>query len=184
MDNQSFKKVMATLAETYSKNITPLTANIYWQSLKGFTSEQVEQALIRHLSDPETCQYWPQVGTLISKITGTEKQKQLMITDSAMTAWEFILTEIRRIGAYGNLRMDDKVALKAVQSIGGWRELCHSDHATLSTWKRKEFISAYETYSGASGLPDYLPGIGKSDPEKIQAKNALQAIESKIKPGD
>src|SRR5690554_3243016 len=125
MDTQAFKQVMATLAETYSKNVTPLTAKMYWQALKEFSNEEVEQAAMDYISDPQVCQFWPQPGALIAKITGTAKQRELSTTDAALQAWDYIVKQIQNIGAYGRLEMDDGVALKAVISIGGWRELCH-----------------------------------------------------------
>jgi hypothetical protein len=180
MDNANFKQVMATLAEAYSKNVTPLTAKIYWQALKDFTNEQVENAVIAHLSDPQVCQFWPQAGTLIAKITGTAKQKEISVEHSAMQSWELILQQVRKTGAYGSLKLDDKLALKAVHSIGGWVELCRSPEATLTTWKRKEFMQAYQTLAGATELPSNLPGIGQQSQDKIEAKRVMEKYKNNL----
>lgn len=180
MDNANFKQVLATLGETYGRSITKLTAQAYWSALKGFTNEQVQQAMIDYISDPNTSQFWPQPGALIRKITGTDKQQQLTIEDKALSAWNEILLDIRRVGVYGSLEIEDKVALKAVQSIGGWKTICHSTEDALKTWKRKEFISAYHTFVGAENLPNSLAGIGQRNNEKLEAQGKLAKLQEKL----
>jgi hypothetical protein len=181
MTNESFKQIMALLSEQYQRNVSPLMAKAYWQVLKDFTNEQVEKAVMDYIGDPDCCNFWPQPGAIKAKITGTGKQQDMSIEDSAMTAWNIILGEIRRVGAYGNLEIDDKVAMKAVQNIGGWQSLCHSTDDALKTWKRKEFISAYKTFVGADSLPESLRGIGQSSREHIEWREALKRIQGGVK---
>lgn len=180
MDNQNFKQVLATLGETYNRSITKLTAKAYWSALKNYSNEQVEQAVIDYISDPDVSQFWPQPGGLIAKIEGNSKQKEISVTDRALEAWSQILNEIRRVGAYGSLELDDKVALKAAQSIGGWQTICHSTEDALKTWKRKEFISAYQTFVGADNLPSSLAGIGQRNNEKLEAQSQLSSLQGKL----
>lgn len=175
MEDNQFKQVMAMLSSSYGRKLEALEIKVFWQAFKPYTNEQVEIAAMEYISDPELCQFWPKPGSIIGKITGTKNQRELSTADAAMQAWEFITKEIRRIGAYGSLEMDDGVALKAIHSIGGWKDLCHTPIDKME-WRRKEFISAYQTFVGASNLPKSLAGISKVGQDKREAQRALQRL--------
>lgn len=178
MDSIRFKKLISAITEEYKDNFSELRIKQWWQALKDYDSGEVENAYMAYLSS-QWCMKAPKPGNLISLITGTEKQQQLTIEDKALSAWNEILLEIRRVGVYGNLEIDDKVAIKAVQSIGGWRTICHSTEDALKTWKRKEFISAYHTFVGATNLPNSLAGIGQRNNDKLEAQKQLANLREK-----
>ncbi len=76
-----------------------------------------------------------------------------------MLAWAQVVREMRVNGSYGSLKLDDKQAVAAVKSLGSWQQLCSSTEKEL-VWKKKEFISLYETYEKTplELLPSSLPG--------------------------
>jgi len=180
MDSTRFKQLISAITEEYGQTFLELRIKQWWQALKSYDSEAVDQAYIKYLSG-EWCRRCPKPGDLITLIEGTEGQRQLTVEDKALSAWNEVLNEVRRVGIYGNLEIEDKVALKAIQSIGGWRVICHSTEDALKTWKRKEFISAYHTFVGASNLPSSLKGIGQQSQDKLEAKKQLSAIQEKVK---
>ena len=60
-DQDKFQTIMATLAEAYSKKLSPQTVAIYWTALKPLAIEQVERAVkhcIRH------SEHWPKPANL------------------------------------------------------------------------------------------------------------------------
>lgn len=180
MDSTRFKQLISAITEEYKENFSELRIKQWWQALKDYSSNDVEQAYMAYLSS-QWCMKAPKPGNLISLITGTEKQQQLTVEDKALSAWNEILLEIRRVGVYGNLDIDDKVALKSVQSIGGWKTICHSTEDALKTWKRKEFISAYHTFVGATNLPSSLAGIGQRNNDKLESQKQLANLQERLK---
>ena len=180
MEQSKFKEVMAMLGEAYNKKITPLMAKMYWQSLKHLTDEQLQEAVMRYISDTDQSQFWPQPGAILAKLEGSAKQKELSVEDKAMQEWEKIKLCIRKVGAYGCYKSDDKVAIKAIQNLGGWVALCHAPSETLDTWKRKEFVAAYKIFLTAQDLPDYAPGIGHKSQEQIESSEFMKKLNSRI----
>lgn len=179
MDNANFKQVLATLGETYGKTITPLMAKAYWSALKDYSNEQVEKAMVDYIADPNVSQFWPQAGALIAKITGTDKQQQTAIADHAANQWLEVVAKIRKQGAYGEVIFDDQVTMKAIQVMGGWRELCHTPVDKME-WRRKEFVETYRNSINASNLPDSLAGIGSKSQAKIESAQQLKRIQDKV----
>lgn len=175
MTNESFKQVMAMLSEQYQRNVTPLMAKAYWQVLKPYTDEQVQQAAIDYIGDPDGCKFWPQPGDIKAKIVGTDKQQQTAIVDRAQEQWILVVEKIRKQGAYGTVELDDKVTMKAIQLLGGWRELCHTPVDKME-WRRKEFIEAYRNSVNADNLPESLPGIGHKSQDKLKATKQLESL--------
>jgi hypothetical protein len=179
MTNERFKQLMTLLSEQYGRNVSPLMAQAYWQVLRDFTDEQVEQAVMDYIGDPEQCNFWPQPGAIKAKITGTDKQQQTAITDVAQEQWILVLEKIRKQGAYGQVVFDDKVTLKAIQLMGGWRELCHTNEDKME-WRRKEFLETYRNSVNADNLPESIAGIGAKEQSKLESKQQLERLHDGI----
>lgn len=179
-----FKTVIAMQSEIYGNQISSAARKIWWSILSPYTAEQIADAMERHMRDPDSGRFPPKPADLIGKITGNSKQQDISIEDAAMKEWEKIKEEIRSVGAYGRYNSDDKVSIKAIQSLGGWVALCHAPIETLDTWKRKEFISAYKIFVNAKDLPRYAPGIGQKSHEAIEAKLFMDKLGEKLKGSD
>ena len=178
--NTVFKSVLATLNEIYDKKLSPEAQQIWWNALKAYDSEQIATAMQRHLSDPDSGRFAPKPADFIAKIQGNTKQRELSIEDKALQEWEKIKLCIRKVGAYGCYKSDDKVAIKAIQNLGGWVALCHAPSETLDTWKRKEFVAAYKIFITAQDLPMYAPGIGHKSHEQIESSEFMKQLSKRI----
>ena len=175
-----FKTIIAMQSEIYGNQLSPAARKIWWSILKPYTAEQIAKAMELHIGDPDSGRFAPKPADIIAKITGNTKQKQISAEDQAMQEWEQIKIAIRKTGAYGNYRSEDKVAVKAILSLGGWPALCHAPQETLDTWKRKEFISAYKIFVSAQGLPEFANGIGHESQEKIEGKRFMAELEKRM----
>lgn len=178
--NAVFKSILATLNEIYDKKLSAEAQQIWWNVLKPYDAEQIANAMQRHLSDPDSGRFAPKPADFIAKIEGNSKQQDFCLEDKALTEWKLIKKAIQKLGAYGQYNSDDKVAIKAIQSLGGWVALCHTPSDTLDTWKRKEFIAAYKVFVNAEDLPVYAPGIGQKSQEHIEASNFMKQLSSRI----
>ena len=180
-DKVKFSVMMNAAGEVYSKEITKPLLRLYFDALSQMTIQQAESAMMAHMRDPSAGQYFPKPADIIRQITGTEKQQAIAVEDRASMAWACIEREIRRIGSYGALELDDKQALAAVKAIGGWKSICASTTEEL-TWKRKEFIGSYATYERTpiEMLPSKLPGLIELSEHKTQSQQGLKSLRDGI----
>ena len=176
-DKQKFRELMIISAEATGFQLTDSTLKTYWALLNRIEIGDFEQAIHAHLLDPEQGMFFPKPANIMKHITGTAKQQEQAVKDTAEQAWHAIEGEIRRIGSYGTLKLENKQALAAVKAIGGWKHLC-SLTSDQMTWAHKEFTAAYESYERAdiSMLPDKLPGRFELEEHKKESARGLKAL--------
>lgn len=158
-DKRAFFDLMMAAGEVYGREVTQPMAAIYFSALASVSIEQVQEAMMAHMQNPDSGQFFPKPADLIKQMTGTTKQQEAAIEDKAAIAWACIERGIRRIGSYGTLRLEDKQALATVKAMGGWQSICQTETSKME-WKRKEFIRMYEAFERMplEALPSSLPG--------------------------
>lgn len=158
-DKRAFFDLMMAAGEVYGREVTQPMAAIYFSALANVSIDQVQEAMMTHMQNPDSGQFFPKPADLIKQMTGTTKQQDAAIEDKAAIAWACIERDIRRIGSYGTLKLDDKQALATVKAMGGWQSICQTETSKME-WKRKEFIRMYETFERMplEALPSSLPG--------------------------
>jgi len=158
MDDSSkneFAALFYGLGEYYDKPVTKHLLMIYFDDLKRYSLEEVKQGTSKHRLDPKHGTFLPKSADIIRHLPKNE----LSVENKAELAWAQVIREIRRTGSYGTLKLDDKQAIAAVKALGSWMQLCGSTEKEM-TWKKKEFMSVYETYETTpiELLPSSLPG--------------------------
>lgn len=158
-DKATFRDMMMAAGEIYGREITKPLLQMYFAVLAPASIEQAQAAMMAHMQNPDSGQFFPKPADLIKQMTGTTKQQEAVIEDRAAVAWACIERDIRRIGSYGTLKLEDKQALATVKAMGGWQSICQTETAKME-WKRKEFIRMYETFERTplEALPSSLPG--------------------------
>lgn len=158
-DKQSFRELMMVAGEMYGREISKELLRMYFAALNALTIQQAEQAMMAHMKNPDSGQFFPKPADLIKQMIGTTKQQDAAIEDRAAIAWACIERDIRRIGSYGTLKLEDKQALATVKAMGGWQSICQTETSKME-WKRKEFIRMYEAFERTpiEALPSSLPG--------------------------
>ena len=176
-DKAAFRDMMMAAGEVYGREITKPLLQMYFAALSQCGIEQVQGAMMAHMQNPDSGQFFPKPADLIRQLSGTSKQQEVAIEDKASIAWACIERDIRRIGSYGTLKMDDKQALAAVKAIGGWQSLCQTETSKME-WKRKEFIRMYETFERTplDALPASLPGRIEMSEKKAQGPISLDRL--------
>lgn len=176
-DQTRFKELVTSIADTYSKEFTPTELKLWWNMFKPYSIEAFEQAVYQHIACPDSGMFAPKPADIMKFITGTTKQNEQAIEDKAELAWQVIEGEIRRIGSYGSLKMEDKQALAAVQALGGWKHLCSLTNDQM-VWAHKEFVSTYQNYerTPVEALPDKLPGRVALENHKAEQSQGLKHI--------
>ena len=176
-DKAAFRDMMMAAGEVYGREITKPLLQMYFAALSQFGMDQVQGAMMAHMQNPDSGQFFPKPADFIRQMSGTSKQQEAAIEDKASMAWACIERDIRRIGSYGTLKMDDKQALAAVKAIGGWQSLCQTETSKME-WKRKEFIRMYETFERTplDALPASLPGRIEMSEKKAQGPISLDRL--------
>ena len=158
-DKSAFRDMMMAAGEVYGREITKPLLQMYFAALAQAGIDQVQAAMKAHMQNPDSGQFFPKPADLIKQMTGTTKQQDAAIEDRAAIAWACIERDIRRIGSYGTLKLEDKQALATVKAMGGWQSICQTETSKME-WKRKEFIRMYEAFERTplEALPSSLPG--------------------------
>ena len=181
-DKRKFKELMAGVGEVYGKDITKPLLSIYFNALEDLSIEQAAQAFTNHVrSTGKESTFFPKPADLIRQIQGSTEQKKEAVEDRAMIAWACVEGAISRIGPYGTLKLDDKQAMAAVKTMGGWQSLCRVTYDQM-TWKKKEFIEAYKTFDRTpiENLPAALPGIHELAEHKKESGHALSNMVAEL----
>ena len=168
-DKEDFKMIMVGIGELYNKEITKPLMRIYFSALTNYSLADVESGINAHTMDSKHGSFFPKPADIVRHLQTGE----ISTEDKAELAWSQVIREIRRTGSYGTLKLDDKQAMAAVKALGSWQQLCNSTEQEM-TWKKKEFISVYETYekTPVEFLPSSLPGrIGLVEHKKEMAES-------------
>jgi len=173
VDKKEFATQMMLIAEIYDKPVSKEKMKIYFATLKEYSIDQVKIGIQSHMSDTDQGQFFPKPANIIKHIDGQLPN----VTEKAELAWLEIENAIRFIGSYGTLKIEDKIAIAAVKSLGSWSDLCMTNIDKMQ-WKKKEFIDAYELLSSthAEMLPKSLPGIEAVYNSKIESKSQLKSL--------
>ena len=168
---------MGQLSVNYRKELTEADIANFKLVCDRFGIDAFEHAVHSHMFDTDQGQYFPNIASITKHITGTTKQNEQALEDKAELAWMTILGEIKRIGSYGSLKLEDKQALAAVQSVGGWKSICAKTEAEL-VWLHKEFIATYRNFdrTPVEALPDKLPGRVALENHKAEQSQGLKHI--------
>jgi hypothetical protein len=133
-DREEFAKRMTGMAEVYGSPLSDMALEIYFDAFKDFTYEQFCQGFS---SVVKTHKYknMPNPAEIIDAIEGGSEVK-------ALTAWDEVLTDIRKRGRLQGGKFDNPAIEQAIRVCGGWEKICAGDEQDLQ-WVKKEFIEAY-----------------------------------------
>ena len=172
-DKAEFKILMVGVGELYNKEITKPLMRIYFSSLTNYSLIDVERGISAHTMDAKHGSFFPKPADIVRHLQTGE----ISAENKAELAWAQVMREIRVTGSYGSLKLDDKQALASVKALGSWKQLCASTVDEM-TWKKKEFMSMYETYEKTplEMLPSSLPGRIALVEHKREQSESMQNI--------
>jgi len=158
-EQDEFKKTMIGLGEYYGKEITSSLLEIYWYDLKPLSIDQFKEVVSLHRKNPDNGQFFPKVADIEKMIGGNSKQQEQALTDKSEMQWLVVLGEIKRVGSWGSLKIEDQQAMAAVQSLGGWKFVCSQTQDQL-VWLGKRFVDSYKNFerTPVEALPNKLAG--------------------------
>lgn len=159
-DKANFEALLRGIAGVFSTtkaiNVDRPMLQVYFMSLSEYSYQQVEWAIGEHLKTPVDGKFFPKPANIIEHLTASE----LSSGEQAEIAWAEVMQCLRKNGAYGGLKIENKQAIAAFKAFTTWKEFCAMDAGKL-VWAKKEFISMYSTYDKTplDMLPSSLPGL-------------------------
>lgn len=152
-DKNEFTKHMISLSEMFNKEVTKPLARMYFDALSEYSVEQIGQAVNEHI---KTGRFFPKPVELSDIINRGKPNNK----DKALLAWMSVERAISAIGPYRTLTLDDRLASKIVEHVGGWSNMCKLTTKELE-FKKRDFIEAYTTTALTSDkeLPKSLAGL-------------------------
>ena len=183
-EEEEFKTVLLGLGEYYEKVITEALTKIYWYDLKPLNIDQFKFAASQHRLNPDNGQFFPKSADIKKIFTGNTKQQEQLLDDQAQMQWLVVLSEIRKTGSYGSLKLEDQQTMAIIKAIGGWIFICAQTETQL-VWLGKRFVDSYKNIerTDISLLPDKLAGRIEIENHKQnkQPSNEFARIQQGIK---
>lgn len=149
-DRKRFANGLLACAEMYGKSLSDALVELYWQGLADVEIAAIEQAIGRHMSNPDTGQFMPKLADIRRMLTGTTQ-------DAALQAWAKVDNAIRRVGTYQTVVFDDPIIHRVITDMSGWIKF---GEKTEDEWPfvAKEFENRYRGYCNRK-LDSYPPKL-------------------------
>lgn len=176
-DKKKFAILFYGTGELYDKPVTKNLLQLYFDALKNYSIDEIKSGVSKHALDPKHGTFFPKPADIVRHL----KIDKIGAEDKATLAWNQIIRQIRKGGAYSTLRLDDKQALAAIKAVKSWKDLCGMLEKDL-TWVKKEFIANYAVYENTplELLPSSLPGLEELHEHKNKEKDDFAKIQSGI----
>ena len=181
-DKKRFKSAVTMIATNYDAEFSNEKIVMWWKLFNQFSIDEFEAAVLAHIIDPDEGMFQPKPAHIIKRMSGSSKQNTANTEERAEIAWADIYGQIGRVGPYKAPDISDKQALAAVKGVGGWVYLCGLTSEEL-VWKKREFVSLYDTYENTTldRLPESLPGLEDLDRHKHEDKSQLKDLLTEAK---
>lgn len=159
------------LAKTYGFRMDDDVLKIWLMALSDFGVEQVEKGVALAIRTEEYSKM-PVPAKIIRKIREacgipSPLDQQKAKEAQAEAEWAQVLEQVRRVGSYGSPRFHPTTD-RVLRAMGGWSSLCESMTSANRDFKRRDFVSMWQTYHEAG------------DAMELGAFGVQQALEERL----
>ena len=152
MTREERERVLTALvgtAEVYGRTMSEPAQRLYLAALDGFSAQQVVQALMRHIEDPEHGQFMPKPADIVRQVRGDPELE-------GKQAWAKLVQAVRRWGSYVSVAFDDPLIHVIVEQMGGWPKIGEFTEDELP-FREKDFVALYRSHRQRGAPPPYQP---------------------------
>jgi len=150
-DKREFAQTLqGVYTEVYQRpELSVAALRVWWAALESIPIEAFRAALSAHV---KTSRFAPTPADILALAGGTRE-------DDARAAWYVVRRSIGRVGRYASVAFDDANIHRAINSMGGWPQLCQTEEADLP-YRERDFIAAYRIAAQRGGpYPGHLAGV-------------------------
>lgn len=150
-DFDNFCMVLTSVGELYGKPVGELAITLWWGALKDYDLKAVQEALSRHVRNPDSGQFMPKPADVVRMMQGSTQ-------DSALSAWAKVDKAVRHVGPYKSVVFDDPLIHVVLHEMGGWTALGQKSD---DEWPfvAKEFENRYRGFKARGDVPQYPPKL-------------------------
>lgn len=170
-ERRRFASLLTALSDYYKSEISKAVAGLYWQGLKQYDYEAIEQAAWTHTQNPDEAGRW------FPKIADLRKMLEGSTVDQAAQAWSKVDTAIRSRGTWDDVAFDDPIIHRVIADIGGW-VLLGSKNDDDWPFVARDFQARYRSFKSRGEIPEYprrLTGLANAQ-NSAQGQKLLPAI--------
>ena len=159
------------LASVCGTSINENAIKLWLMALEDFSAEQVEKGVALAIKTEEYSKM-PVPAKIIRKIREacgipSPLDQQKAKEAQAEAEWGQVLDHVRRVGSYGSPRFHPTTQ-RVLHAMGGWSALCESMTSANRDFKRRDFVSMWQTYHEAG------------DAMELGAFGVQQALEERL----
>jgi hypothetical protein len=174
-DKNKFKEILTMISENDNQIFSQTKIKLWWEIFKEYSVEDFSAAVFKNIKDPESGKYPTKIAHITANLTCGERSQE----DRATVAWMQIEAAIRRVGAYGDLELEDKQALVAVKNMCSWQELCHTNVDKLA-FRRNEFIANYKALENTDvKYLEKLEGIESLENQRVGLSDIAKLVDDR-----
>ena len=145
---RKFANLLTHLSDYYKEEISKAKLRIYWEGLKQYSYEAIDQACLAHTQNPDDAGKWmPRNSDIIKMIDGNT-------VDQAAMAWSKVDSAVRVRGTWDDVIFDDSIIHRVIADMGGWILVGSKDDKEWP-FVGKEFQTRYRAFRMRSEVPDY-----------------------------
>lgn len=160
-----FSQMLLAMAEIYNKELSSPTIKLYWQILKPYPIEKINQAAQNILTGRKYSTF-PLPADFIEYV-----DPRASLEERAMVAVESVLDKMEFKGSWYSVKFDDPIIHATIERLGGWIRLCEEvsklNSHELPFWKR-DFCKMYSALAKLPQLRDVpVRLIGRCEADNI-----------------
>ncbi|WP_430415804.1 DUF6475 domain-containing protein [Marinobacter adhaerens] len=138
-DMEAFDSLWTQAYEIYGKRMEPRVVYMVFQSLIAFSLADIERAISRHITNPDTGQYPPKPADIVRLIQGSSQS-------ASGEAWAKVDRAIRCVGNYRSVVFDDPKIHAAIERLGGWQKISMTEEKEYP-FLRNNFQKLYQGFT-------------------------------------
>jgi len=135
-DKDRFIKLLAGIAVYYKDDFLPEIQKVYWDDLKQFSFDEINDAANQHRKDPKHGDFMPKVSDFMRYLKPKDNSEALIVFSEVMYL-------AARKGRRNKPDFDNDVIEAAIRGVGGWDALCDSLEKDR-TFLERRFKEHYE----------------------------------------
>lgn len=145
----AFRDLMKGVHDFYAKDLSEFAMSVWWESMRQYDLPAVQQAMNRHVMNPDAGQFMPKPADVVRMLGGTT-------ADAALRAWAKVDRAVRQVGPYASVAFDDALIHRVLHDMGGWVGLGQKSE---DEWPfvAREFETRYRGYAMRNERPEYPP---------------------------
>lgn len=148
-DYDAFTNMLSAIGDMKRQPQSQWAFGVWWKALEHYDFNAVDDALIRHVQNPDNGQFMPTPADIIKLIDGSS-------VDAALVAWAKVDRAVRTVGTGPDVAFDDVTIHRVLHDMGGWTKLGDKDEKEWP-FVAKEFATRYRGCRTRGELGEYPP---------------------------